>query len=268
MENIIALLGGDDAEMQIIKNVLMDLKIPALHNTIGGKPVHGGNAYKVSEFDSLDETIPQDAFVLCIETRLPTDTVRPYKVIDHHNPGDPGFDFGPEKSFEGSSIGQLLNFLEWEKWGETVCPDLDVAEMAYVAAADHCLGAAYRGECPGIDPDSLLRYRIKQKAAFLKVSEEELFKTILSTIDKITQLSEGEIVDLSEQGTFPELPEAASYLGVAYVAKIKEPSGREKLVLGGNTNPALVEQWLSDQANLGREVYGNPKRGFAGAYLD
>lgn len=29
------------------------------------------------------------------------------------------------------------------------------------AAADHCLAAAYRGECPGVDPDALMRWRVE-----------------------------------------------------------------------------------------------------------
>jgi hypothetical protein len=32
------------------------------------------------------------------------------------------------------------------------------------AAADHCLAAAYRGECPGVDPKALMRWRIAARA--------------------------------------------------------------------------------------------------------
>lgn len=39
-------------------------------------------------------------------------------------------------------------------------------EIALCAAADHCLGAAYRGECPGVDPDALMRWRAETRAAF------------------------------------------------------------------------------------------------------
>src|SRR5690606_4181877 len=31
----------------------------------------------------------------------------------------------------------------------------------FAAAADHCLAAAYRGECPGIDPNALMRWRVE-----------------------------------------------------------------------------------------------------------
>ena len=35
-----------------------------------------------------------------------------------------------------------------------VIPD----RFVLAAAADHCLAAAYRGECPGVDPDALMRW--------------------------------------------------------------------------------------------------------------
>ena len=38
--------------------------------------------------------------------------------------------------------------------------------IIFAAAADHCLGAAYRGECPGVDPDALMRWRVEQRATF------------------------------------------------------------------------------------------------------
>src|SRR5690606_22285652 len=45
--------------------------------------------------------------------------------------------------------------------------DYRVIPQSYVfaAAADHCLAAAYRGECPGVDPDALMRWRVAVRAA-------------------------------------------------------------------------------------------------------
>src|SRR5690606_26369207 len=39
-------------------------------------------------------------------------------------------------------------------------------EVVFAAAADHCLAAAYRGECPGVEPDALMRWRVENRAAF------------------------------------------------------------------------------------------------------
>lgn len=40
------------------------------------------------------------------------------------------------------------------------------AEYVLCAAADHCLAAAYRGKCPGVDPDALMRWRAASRAPF------------------------------------------------------------------------------------------------------
>ena len=37
-------------------------------------------------------------------------------------------------------------------------------DLVLTSAADHCLGAAYRGECPGVDPDALMRWRVETRA--------------------------------------------------------------------------------------------------------
>jgi hypothetical protein len=39
-------------------------------------------------------------------------------------------------------------------------------EQRLIAAADHCLAAAYRRECPGVDPDALMHWRAASRAAF------------------------------------------------------------------------------------------------------
>src|SRR5690606_33702597 len=39
-------------------------------------------------------------------------------------------------------------------------------DLVLAAAADHCLGAAYAGQCPGVDPDELMRWRAESRAKF------------------------------------------------------------------------------------------------------
>lgn len=65
----------------------------------------------------------------------------------------------------------------------------------------------------------------------------------------------------------PELPEAACYLGKAYVTEVTELGGRRKLVLGGLASAKQVQDWMDLQKKLGKEVYGVPERGYAGAYV-
>jgi hypothetical protein len=40
-------------------------------------------------------------------------------------------------------------------------------DIILAAAADHCLAAAYRGECPGVHPDELMRWRVEPRTLLL-----------------------------------------------------------------------------------------------------
>src|SRR5690606_23632221 len=48
----------------------------------------------------------------------------------------------------------------------------------FAAAADHCLAAAYRGECPGVDPDELMRWRVAVRAAHQGRPVDELLEDV------------------------------------------------------------------------------------------
>jgi len=136
--------------------------------------------------------------------------------IDHHRPGDPGYGRAPEEFFEASSIGQVIAELArldvlpedwryvgihpddptyWDREGELVpLPGgrtvrywhaLGVryeyripADHVLAAAADHCLAAAYRGECPGVDPDALMRWRVESRAAHQGRSADEILADV------------------------------------------------------------------------------------------
>jgi hypothetical protein len=47
-----------------------------------------------------------------------------------------------------------------------------------VAAADHCLAAAYRGKCPGVEPDRLMRWRAESRAKFQGRSVEAVLADV------------------------------------------------------------------------------------------
>lgn len=232
-------------------------------------------------------------------------------------------------------------------------------ELVLVAAADHCLGAAYRGECPGVDPDDLMQWRVETRAAHQGRSVDDVLAdvelarralrdapmvpcdysierwcegcgprsmccsrcyacacgwdesdpyygfictwvidmrrayTVTTTL--VAPFAEGATVDSSgvgdsrevvfgdrDEGAWdegghhtsvrrgvPELPEAASREGLAYLATVTDRDGREKVVLGGLTTPEMVrefmEQWAPSEGLV--DIYGDPERGFAGGYL-
>jgi hypothetical protein len=105
-------------------------------------------------------------------------------IIDHHNPGDPGYGRSPAEFLPASSIGQVIAILGDDRIAinrhtlsaespqdlylvpaGALADDSDPAwclgtgfvptDIVLTAAADHCLDAARRGECPGVDPDDL-----------------------------------------------------------------------------------------------------------------
>src|SRR5690606_18322240 len=51
-------------------------------------------------------------------------------------------------------------------------------EVVFAAAADHCLAAAYRGECPGVDPTALMVWRAETRAAFQGRSVEDILADV------------------------------------------------------------------------------------------
>jgi len=148
-------------------------------------------------------------------------------------------------------------------------------EIVLAAAADHCLAEAYRSKCPEVDPDELLHWRIKIRAAFQGRSEAELFADVWEAQDLLNdapneRLAHGiYVADLRGYGHIPELPEAAMLEGVAYITLVADRDGRRKIVLGGHTTPEMVKafmtEWSPKQGLV--DIYGDPARGFAGGYL-
>lgn len=168
-------------------------------------------------------------------------------------------------------------------------------ELVLTAAADHCLAAAYRGECPGVDPDALMRWRAETRAAFQKRSVEDLLADVerarealraAPQIDLVTSFVgcdyHGEhqagcgdcwidsitVRDLRDRSV-PELPEAAAREGAVYLATVKDRDGRPKVVLGGAAAPETVRAFLNSWAPAQglTDIYGDPARCFAGGYL-
>lgn len=195
-------------------------------------------------------------------------------------------------------------------------------DLVLCAAADHCLAAAYRGECPGVDPDALMWWRVETRAAhqgrsaddvladvelarkalrdapavdLARMSVRDMRDAYTITTFLVWPFVEGATCDAAgvgddrwvvfgrrDEGVWdegghhtsvrrgvPELPEAATREGVAYLATVTDRDGRQKIVLGGHTTPevvrAFMEQWAPAHCLTG--VYGDPARGFAGGYM-
>jgi hypothetical protein len=145
-------------------------------------------------------------------------------------------------------------------------------ELVLVAAADHCLGAAYRGACPGVDPDDLQLWRAMSRAAFQKRDVAFVLRDIDAAIAAINAapritLSGAEVVDL-RGAHVPELPEAQARLGVSVLCDgLPDRDGRGKVNLMGT--PSACRAFLDALDSLGCDPdsgYGDPSRGIVGAY--
>lgn len=321
------ILGASDPEMEAIEALLREAG-EEVQYACGpdGRRVHPGGAYRAT----LPAVAPGTTIYLveCDGTRPEGAEVI---VIDHHRPGDPGYGRQPEDFLPASSLGQVIAELarlgslppqaRWHRWplsagepgtwllrgyrglwsvAEAVadvrghCREVYIpTEVLLAAAADHCLAAAYRGECPGVYPDQLMRWRAESRARFQGRSVEAVLDdierarealraaprlplAILREDDWIRDELDAANADFEEQVTVadlrgqdvPELPEAAAREGRAFLATVRERDGRQKVVLQAATPDQVrvfVDCWAREEGLV--DIYGDPARGFAGGYL-
>jgi len=291
---MLLVLGASDPEMQAIECLLKKNGVLYAYAVVANSRVHPGNAYQAVSlrWPGLEGGPGWEAVTHLVECDrlepLPVVVVR----IDHHRGGDSGFGKPPSDYWGASSIGQVYSLLNVEPTGAS----------RLAAAGDHCPGAAYRGLCPGIDPDELIRWRAESRAAFQKRSVQDVLADVSKARVALFR-SAGEVV-LCASSSFietgcghencgcepmgyhpqtarsfvgrtkspPELPEAALREGIAYLAELEE-GGRAKIVLGGNApnQEDCVRQFLGPGGYAQRaglvDIYGDPARGFAGGYL-
>lgn len=256
-------LGAQDPEMREIEHVVKRSGRAFLHAAREGWRVSPRTAYSADGVvlggpgRSAQALLPPQAAAVFVEC-----TVRghaPILRVDHHNPGDPGYARAPEAYLEGSSIGQTLRLLEMEP----------SATQRLIAAADHCLTAAYQGACPGIDPGELLFLRASWRSRMSGRSLSDVIDGILHAAKLVrryydSELDESLFLDPTEAPA--DLPEGGAYAGRAVRYRELLPGGQLKEMLKG-ASPEHIERFLRAHREQGREVYGNPYRGYAGAYL-
>lgn len=259
----------------------------------------------VSELFDATHTLTVECEVSCMAPAL---------VADHHRPGDPGFGRPPAEFFSASSLGQVvvhlarsgqLNMYGWRDRRDgapdpapgAIFPGKEGGLSVFVgrrnmmaiipkalvltAAADHCLGAAYRGDCPGVDKEELLEFRVATQVAFRNSNSQDgdilaTRENVLTDVRRAIAVLEAApevpgipgMKDMMGYGLIPQLPEAGTYTGTGYFAgPIVDPrEGRKKFVCSGT--PEQVRAWLDRAEEFGLvDTYGDPARGFAGGYL-
>ncbi|HET8763867.1 MAG TPA: hypothetical protein VFM52_01480 [Rhodanobacter sp.] len=266
----IFVLGAKDPEMKLIREVLGFLGWELMPATRGGKRVYPGNAY-AADAPHLDWSA--FAAVYAVECGWHAEAANVVH-IDHHRPGDPGYGQPPAAYFSAASIGQILALAGRELPVRGHQAELDALRARYshvahlAAAADHCLGAAYRGACPGIDPEELTCWIVERRAEFLHLTPETLRARIDASCVRIRALAAGGLADLRGEpgGTVPEAPHAACIAGIAVLTEVVDRDGRHKVGLLG-ADAAQVTRFLAGAMVPGLvDCYGDPARGFAGGY--
>lgn len=279
MANRLWILGASDPEMAAIERLLREAGEVVIHAMVGGRRVHPGNAYSAAAAaakygNDSGETI---YFVECAGQVYGTS--QNAVVIDHHRPGDPGYGRPPEEYWPSSSIGQVVHALARLGIRPAEYPDDYTAiggrgvpsKYLMTAAADHCLEAAYRGRCPGVDPDALMQWRAESRAAFQGRTVEAVMADIETARQRLRLAVSPQANILDDYAdlrgeSIPELPEAAAREGIPFVASQTDRDGRRKVVLM-SAPPELVSRFLTGEIVPGLvDCYGDPARGFAGGY--
>lgn len=251
-------LGASDKEMETIEGLLRKHGQEFTYATRGGRRVFPSEAYQA-------DPVRGDWVDSCVVTFVECDSIPPTTGVfrvDHHRPGDPGFSQPPNRYWEASSLGQVCFIL-----GEP-----PTRELRLVAAADHCLEAAYRGRCPGVDPDELMRARVSWRASFQGRPEVEVLRDVEAAREALRRaprivIGGVGVADLRDR-VVPELPEAAARDGIPFISIVPDRSGRRKIVLQAAPREAVLaftSLWAPAEGVV--DVYGDPERGFAGGFF-
>lgn len=323
--NRIWILGASDPEMSAIETLLTECgEIVVFALGLDGLRVSPREMYRARLTTSAVADVVYEVECM-IEDRA--SIVAPLCfTIDHHRLGDPGYGRSPAEFFQASSIGQVITALRAldrlpNGWN---IPD----DILFTAAADHCLGSAYAGKCPGVDPDDLMRWRVESRAKFqgadpatilaaIEAARAELAAAPQFPLQSSSHCGHGSahyahgscgkgeqsygsghphastewgtgdcycdcggcrtdvgsdfwVTDMRRPAPIPELVEAATRDGVAYISgpllDTREPNQAKYTVSGEpETVRAWMETWAPAQGMTG--IYGDPERGFAGGYL-
>ncbi len=256
-------LGAQDPEMREIQRVVDSEHLAWAHAARHKRRCNPRTAYAADGVVRVGaDQIPRPAvlppkapavFVECTVLGM-----EPVVRVDHHHPGDPGYEVEPERFMEGSSLGQVLRLLEREP----------TETQRLLAASDHCLTAAYQGRCPGVDPHELLFLRASWKAKVMGRTLSDVVEGILDAARRVrahrdSELGESRFLDPTDLP--PDLAEGAAYAGIPVRYRELLDEGVLKEMFKGGT-PDAVERFMAEHEAAGRQVYGNPYRGYAGTY--
>lgn len=270
------IFGAPDIESEWARQIATQHGLATATATCGGEKCNPMTAYRADGYIVDSGTVSDEMECIIFEcARTAASGLKVVARCDHHNPGDAGFGKPAGEFFEASSLGQLINFLGVEA----------TQKDRVIAAADHCLASAYAGLCPGVTAEEVLAMRLSELMKREGVSsEEDAMKgieealRILKNPPATVLLGGKQVADIRGLGAIPFTIEAGVMTGTSYMAKGDKRfpdkvnlSGSEEVVadfLGqavmADGKPTYPNGWAVK--NGLHQPYGDPKRGFAGAY--
>lgn len=271
MKRIGIIFGAPDIEHQEALSVALELCSRGLlfcvaQATFRGETVSISQANKADGFDVVEGNVDFVEEWLLFECRV--DGIDPVCIFDHHREGDPGFDKSHEEYWEGSSLGQFMNYFELKP----------TEEQLLVAAGDHNPMMAYQGFCPGVDPEKLFDYRLKKRSEFFK----KIGKTNKETPELLRGVIEKAVEDIKKNaftlGGFldlrhidiDELEEAALFAGLTIMFcrvnrdEENQRTGFKQLCLNGASEES-VDSFVNYTSSIrgAKNPYQNKFRGYA-----
>jgi len=265
--------------MERIAEVLQESDQVFSWATKDGKLVNPASTYsadpvQINGFDAI----------VCVESMPSSLPVGAKKiVVDHHRPGDPGYDKGPSEFWQATSLGQIYKLL--------LLPAPPKKDLV-LAAMDHCFTAAIRdGMCPGIASEDVKALRITNIAKTTGTSEQDVLNKVQSfdgflnrvqrfegfyvSANEVTigsqKIKDMRHIDLGTGYSLDLLAAQTSIAlcgGTALLRHRDAGDAREKNTIYGRAEPmtiiAFKDNWAASQGLV--EPYGVPERSYAGAY--
>lgn len=263
--NNVVICGASDPEMEIIKAFCRKMSIKYIDMACTPAQAYGQM--------EIDQELIDNNHIVYVEFKPKNNIGNNNTIIDHHNPGDPGYG-EDKKHYAFSSLGQFINYFNISFDEETDDGYNLRALLVYAMAADHCLTDAYNDVYPEIymQFQYFLEYRIYIKANYAKMPFEAVLNNYKNTIEYIKKVNtkfinnEQTIIIKNDSEDAKYLNEIAAIVNTAVIYTMPLKEGGVKLgIIGSNyKNTKQFVDIFQEYKEESDTVYGNPHRGYAG----
>lgn len=250
-------LGGSDTEMIEIEDILTGIGHTVVYAERNGARTSRRDAY------SADSPRPRanQVWIECCHQDYSKKELKSLGIIiiDHHNPGDPGYGKPSSEYLQASSIGQLCKML-----------DIQASKrVTLIAAADHCLRLAYNNYCPGVTREELKTFRLAFYHDPNPEAQMEKLRGLIHDCPDV-EINGRTVKDISKIPVKYNrwLTEVGCYYGLRTFSL--RPAGQGYKAFLSNMRSKDIRYFMDEQCHefgVVTNVYGDPKRQFAGCHF-